>query len=244
MRFLMTTLGAALLALAWSNQASAETYTGTGTATDGGSSTVSAKAVFSVSGGTLTIVLTNISSSATPRPGATLTGIGFSITGSSPALDLSTTALTSGSKIWTSSTSSNVTDALAGSWTDKVDSSPPSGIKYGVATTGANGNFNGNGIELGGSDPDYGIAAAGSFPGGFGGSPNQYPYIQDSLTFTFSGATGLDLSKLTNVQFFFGTNGDYFAGKPDAVPEPSTLAIAGLGALGLIGYGLRRRRVR
>jgi len=27
-----------------------------------------------------------------------------------------------------------------------------------------------------------------------------------------------------------------------AVPEPSTLAIAGLGALGLIGYGLRRRR--
>jgi len=27
------------------------------------------------------------------------------------------------------------------------------------------------------------------------------------------------------------------------VPEPSSLAIAGLGALGMIGYGLRRRKV-
>ena len=30
--------------------------------------------------------------------------------------------------------------------------------------------------------------------------------------------------------------------EPAVVPEPSTLAIAGLGALGMIGYGLRRRR--
>jgi len=27
-----------------------------------------------------------------------------------------------------------------------------------------------------------------------------------------------------------------------AVPEPSSMAIAGLGALGMIGYGLRRRK--
>ena len=27
------------------------------------------------------------------------------------------------------------------------------------------------------------------------------------------------------------------------VPEPSTMAIAGLGALDMIGYGLRRRKV-
>jgi hypothetical protein len=33
-----------------------------------------------------------------------------------------------------------------------------------------------------------------------------------------------------------------FAGNgPNPVPEPSTLAIAGLGALGFIGFGLRRR---
>ncbi|WP_165250220.1 PEP-CTERM sorting domain-containing protein [Paludisphaera soli] len=36
-----------------------------------------------------------------------------------------------------------------------------------------------------------------------------------------------------------GGSDSYINGEP--VPEPSTLAIAGLGALGMIGYGLRRR---
>jgi MYXO-CTERM domain-containing protein len=36
----------------------------------------------------------------------------------------------------------------------------------------------------------------------------------------------------------------YAADGPNATPEPSSLAIAGLGALGLFGYGLRRRRVK
>jgi hypothetical protein len=34
------------------------------------------------------------------------------------------------------------------------------------------------------------------------------------------------------------------AGPAAVVPEPSSLAIAGLGALGLIGYGLRRRKAK
>jgi hypothetical protein len=33
----------------------------------------------------------------------------------------------------------------------------------------------------------------------------------------------------------------FAANGPPAVPEPSTLAIAGLGALGFVGFGLRRR---
>lgn len=39
-----------------------------------------------------------------------------------------------------------------------------------------------------------------------------------------------------------GTTSSNLAFAPTVVPEPSSMAIAGLGALGLIGYGIRRRR--
>jgi hypothetical protein len=38
-----------------------------------------------------------------------------------------------------------------------------------------------------------------------------------------------------------GGSGSAFVGGTPPVPEPSTLAIAGLGTLGFLGYGLRRR---
>ena len=58
------------------------------------------------------------------------------------------------------------------------------------------------------------------------------PYLLDLvLTFTFSGATQIEISSDATTTFT-GT----------AVPEPSSMAIAGLGLLGMIGYGLRRRR--
>jgi len=39
-----------------------------------------------------------------------------------------------------------------------------------------------------------------------------------------------------------GGTADFNSFAPTAVPEPSTMAIAGIGALGMIGYGLRRRK--
>ena len=62
-------------------------------------------------------------------------------------------------------------------------------------------------------------------------------------TFTLS-LTGVTSStRVTAATFSFGTTPDHFVdGHEQIVPEPSTLAIAGLGALGLIGYGLRRRK--
>jgi len=39
-----------------------------------------------------------------------------------------------------------------------------------------------------------------------------------------------------------GTTSSNLTFQPTAVPEPSTMALAGLGAMGLIGYGLRRRK--
>jgi LPXTG-motif cell wall-anchored protein len=39
------------------------------------------------------------------------------------------------------------------------------------------------------------------------------------------------------------SSGVFSASTVSVIPEPSTFLIAGIGGLGLIGYGLRRRRV-
>jgi hypothetical protein len=63
---------------------------------------------------------------------------------------------------------------------------------------------------------------------------------------TYTLSQVVTLSNL-NVPNHTGTKQPDFGGTstvngPNAVPEPSTMAIAGLGALGMIGYGLRRRK--
>jgi PEP-CTERM motif len=72
---------------------------------------------------------------------------------------------------------------------------------------------------------------AGTYPTAFTG--NTYP-ASVTLTINQTGGPGSALSV-----------GGTFAVPPTpvtVVPEPSTMAIAGLGALGLIGYGIRRRK--
>ena len=80
---------------------------------------------------------------------------------------------------------------------------------------------------------------------------SEFPFIQDSLTFRFSGATGLDLAELTSFRFFFGTNGNNLTETPEAppriaaiAPEPSTLGGAVAGSIGMLAYALLRRRTR
>ncbi len=73
--------------------------------------------------------------------------------------------------------------------------------------------------------------------------PNTTSVVKSTAPFTLSQsvtATGLNSAAL-------GVNYTAFSGvtpqTPQGItPEPSTFAIAGLGALGMIGYGLRRRK--
>lgn len=58
--------------------------------------------------------------------------------------------------------------------------------------------------------------------------------------FTFAGAT---LSDLLNPTIYDSTIGASL-GAASLIPEPSTVALLGLGGLGLIGYAWRRRRAR
>lgn len=57
-----------------------------------------------------------------------------------------------------------------------------------------------------------------------------------TVSFQFSSPTSL--TALTS-----GTHDTSWSGSITSTPEPSALAVAGLGALGFIGYSLRRRRV-
>ena len=221
-------------------------WTGSGTNPETGGTAVSASATFTITGNILTIVLQN-TSGPTLRQGDALTGIEFNITGAAPLLalvPLNPIALTAGSSIFTTTSASNTTDPLDGSWTDDITSGS---FDYGVATSGLSGEFNGGSITRGNSSPNYGIVSGGTTFSPFGGS--RFPFIRDSLTFTFDGALGLSESQISQVDFFFGTDGTgRVHGSPGTlspVPVPGTLVLAfsGLASFGISSLGFRRRKV-
>jgi hypothetical protein len=204
------------------------------------SANASGSATFTISGSSLIVVLQNTTSPRTADAGNALTGVTFDVNTTSPTLTLNSTALTGGSAIWTSETSSNTSDPLDGSWTTTLGATPLG--EYGVATTGFNGRFNGGSISLGNSNPNYGIVAANSFDGtnvAFGGS--QFPFIQDSLTFTFdiTNGAGFTEGQIANVNLLFGTDGTGIV-PGDPVPEPATLLLATC-AVFVLGVCIRRR---
>ncbi|MBL8887621.1 MAG: PEP-CTERM sorting domain-containing protein [Phycisphaerales bacterium] len=224
---------AASLGMATSALASV-TFTGSGYNPEGNAN-ASGSAMFTISGNTLSLVLTNTSLLRTAAQGNALTGVAFNINPGAPVLSLTSIDMTGGSNLWTSKTASSGSAALSGSWTTVLGSSPLG--EYGISTSGFNGAFNGGSISKGNSAPNYGIVAAGTFTGSssvsFGGS--QYPFVQNSLTFTFTGVSGVAESQIGGVKLLFGTDG---TGVIQAVPAPGSLALVGLGAFAAV----RKRR--
>lgn len=228
-----TWCAAALVALGLGTSAApaAVLFTGFGNNPETAES-ASGTAEFTIAGNDLIVVLTNTTNPRTTAQGNTLTGVTFDINPGAPTLSLTSIAMTSGAELWTSKTTSLSSATLAGSWTDVLGASPLG--EYGAATTGFAGRFNGGSITLGNAGPNYGIVAAGTFDGtnvSFGGS--QFPFVQASLTLTFSGAAGLSEAQIENVLLLFGTDG---RGVVTTIPEPAT-ALLTIGAL----LALRRR---
>jgi hypothetical protein len=109
----------------------------------------------------------------------------------------------------------------------------------GNTTFGSNGGFGGGG----GSGSDGG-GGGGGYSGGGGGSGAGGAGSGNEFGGGGGGGSFLDPS-FTNVSKTAGANsGDGFVDIEPAVssvPEPSTLTLLGLGSLGLLGYGRRRR---
>jgi hypothetical protein len=226
-------------------------FVGSGTNAETGDS-VSASALFEIiSGDTLKITLNNTTLGGTLLRGDILTGLVWDINGATPVLAFPTTALTAGSDIFTDKITSNTSDPVNGTWTNVLGATPIS--QYGVSTTDFSGAFSAGTITLGTGNVDYGIVSNdppnGTFPAppgsGTSGSFNAsaFPLIQDTLTFTLTGISGVSQSQITDVKFLFGSDGTGIIPAVSAVPEPSSFALASIGiaAAGLVGL---RRRVR
>lgn len=226
---------------AFPSVASAGPLLGTGLNPETGN-TVSGQIEFSVTGNILSVTLTNTTAGGTLAQGDSLTGFVFDVVGASPTLSLTSIALTAGSSIHTSASAINNASPLSGSWTSSLASG--GAYDFGAATTGFGGLFQAGTITRGNASANYGLIATGtSLAHGF----PRFPYIENSLTFTFSGALGLTDSQFTNVHLLFGTDGTGVITPPPpevnihSTPEPGTLALAAMGGVGMLFMARRRK---
>jgi hypothetical protein len=187
----------------------------TGTGTNGGNP-LSASADFSLSGTTLTIVLTNTSASNSVHetPTQTLSGLLFGIAGQSSGLTpnsaLANSIFNSGVCSGTC-TGSNVN--VGGEWGYQFTSGGINLIgSAGYVTTGLSGNkgnfgglgLNGNPPGLGGIDFAILSASHDTLNGGNGGLSTA-PLVQTAVTLTLTGFS-FTLGDVNNVSFQYGTS--------------------------------------
>jgi hypothetical protein len=221
MRFFLTTISAAVLALAWSSPSQADTITY--------SVSTPNSALSGLPGpyATATINLTSPTMATVTFMSLTNSGNIYLLgDGGSVDVNVNATSFTLGTI-----TGSNAgTGFTPGPWSDG-----------GSGNIGSSGNFN---------------QTINSFDG--------FTHSSDTISFTLTNTSGTWASaanvlaanndgNFVAVHIFVtsspanaanGASVTGFAGGANVVPEPSTLAIAGLGALGLVGFGLRRRRMK
>jgi hypothetical protein len=230
----------------------------------GSSNGLSASASFSISGTTLTVLLTNTDTGpggsdnvddASWVPSHVLTGVFF---------DLGSTALTKVSATVPGGSAIVQTDqcdvACAGA-TDVGGEwgyifypggapSPVSGTNQAIA---ASGYIGGGETLFGGTNYDgpespnglgFGIVASGFTEGSGNGGVDNAPLIRDTVSFVLTIPEGLSENSIDTVYFTYGTSlgeNTVPGHGGDPIPEPPPLALLGSGLAFAAAYGLRRR---
>jgi hypothetical protein len=185
-----------------------------------------ATATFELSGTTLTVTLTNNSTSDVLVPTDVLTGLFFN----------TTNTLTPVSASLNSSTAWYGTISDAGDGWGYASGVNAQGMNSAISSSGAvsglgHSNFSSANNALQGLD--YGILSAGDNSAtGNTGVTGHGPLIQDSVVFTFTVAPGFTLSELGNtVLFQYGTSVNAYPS-----PEPTTLVLLRSGLVALVAF--------
>jgi PEP-CTERM motif len=212
------------------------TYTGNGTSVNGD---LAAKAIFTTGDGVITVVLSNeLATSVFGSSGQAVSDITFTLSNEAGTLGTQTATGQFGN--------------ISGNPTPGVVTYVASDDQTGDTTpirwfTGTNAGVSGDTVTLeaiSGGQPSQMIAPdvvdGGQYTNANNGLQNFNSYVIGPATFTLelSGVTAN--TTVSAVTFSFGTGPDSFVA--GAVPEPSTLTLAGIGGLCLIGIVLRRRR--
>jgi hypothetical protein len=213
---------------------------------------LAATVTFTAVNGGIEISVTN-TETGTIAKGQAISALAFSVAGlKTPTLfseftgkSVSSSSFTPGAAFPSGSQTITKFDDTYKSGADVID-------HWGFSTKGSSVTLATAGAGSGKGNPDYMILPS-TGTAGSGSSLNQGkfdPYVLGTANFFLKVAgvttsTVLTAANFTGLSVSFGTGPDKSLGTvpsaPHPVPEPSNMAIAGLGALGFIGYGLRRR---
>jgi len=228
------------MVLTWPGASRADLWSVSGSGSDG---PLSASANFTITSGQIQVTITNLLSPTTIRSqGQAVSDLIFTVS-NAPGTNTSNSALGSLVDVGTGGSITSVSGS-PGRWVGLEKD------KHGHALGGFG--ISGETVTLetiGGGKPSemilpgttVGVGYPNANPGGFT-KGNFDPYVNGPATFTLNFSSGVtSTTTVTAVSFSFGTGPDTNLTGTHVVPEPSTMAIAGLGALGFLGYSLRRR---